>query len=77
MIKKLMESFDINAAKLAGLSTFDVATLMVYMEYGNVDEQLKHIKANLRINQWLADSEEVSGVKMTISRHKEALAQIL
>jgi hypothetical protein len=77
MIKKLMESFDINEAKLAGLSTFDVATLTVYTEYGDVDKQLEHIKANLGIDQWAADSEEVGGVKMTISGYKEALAQTL
>jgi hypothetical protein len=50
MIKKLMESFDINAEKLAGLSTFDVATLTVHTEYGDVDKQLKHIEANLGID---------------------------
>ncbi len=77
VIKKLMKSFDIDMAKLTGLSTFGVATLMVYTEYGNVDEQLEHIKANLGTNQWFADSEEVGGVKMTISGNKEALAQTL
>ena len=42
MIKKLMESFDMDAAKLAGLSKFDVATLTVHTQFGDIDKQLKH-----------------------------------
>jgi hypothetical protein len=42
MIKKLMESFNTDAAKLAGLSEFDVATLTIHTQFGDVDKQLEH-----------------------------------
>jgi hypothetical protein len=51
MIKKLMESFGIDAAKLAGYSEFDVETLTVDAKFGNIDEQLDGIEVELGINQ--------------------------
>ncbi len=44
MIQKLMESFDIDASKLAG-STFDVNTLPVVTRYGDVNGQLDNLEA--------------------------------
>jgi hypothetical protein len=77
MIKKLMESFNIDAAKLAALLTFDVEMCTVDVEVPNVDRQLNDLKANLGITHWAADLEEIDEVKMTISGHREALAQTL
>jgi hypothetical protein len=51
MIKKLMESFDIDAAKLAGYSKVEVETLIVDTKFGNVDKQLDGIEVELGINQ--------------------------
>jgi hypothetical protein len=50
MIKKLMESFDTDAAKLAALSTFNVETFTVYVEVSDVDGQLNDLEANLGTN---------------------------
>ncbi len=72
-----MESFNIDAAKLTALSTFDVETFTVDVEVPNKDGQLYDLEADLGINHWAADLEEIDGVKMTISGHREALAQTL
>jgi hypothetical protein len=77
MIHKLMESFDIDASKLAGFSTFDVGTLTVMTKYGDVDGQLDSLEAGFGIDQWAADLDEVDGTRMTVSGHREALAQTL
>jgi hypothetical protein len=69
MIKKLMESFESNAAKLANLSTSDVDTLTIKVKDPDVDGRL------VGINHWTADTEESDGVKMTFSGHPEALAR--
>jgi hypothetical protein len=45
MIQKLMESFDIDVAKLAGYSEFDANTLTV-TKYGDVEDQLDDLEAN-------------------------------
>jgi hypothetical protein len=50
MIKKLVESFDIDAAKLAGFFKFDIETLMVHTKFGDVDKQLDGIEVKLGIN---------------------------
>jgi hypothetical protein len=50
MIEKLMESFDMDAAKLAGLSEFDVATLTIHTQFGDIDEQIDGIEAKLGID---------------------------
>jgi hypothetical protein len=55
MIKKLMESFDIDAAKLAALLTFDVEMFTVDVEVPDVDGQLDDLEANLGINHWAAN----------------------
>jgi hypothetical protein len=50
MIKKHTGSFDINAAKLAGYSEFDIETLTVDTKFGDIDEQLDGIEVELGIN---------------------------
>ena len=78
MIKKHMESFDIDAAKLAGYSKFDVETLTVDTKFGNIDKQLDGIEVELGINQcWEADFEEGDGNKVDTIGHREVLAQTL
>jgi hypothetical protein len=78
MIKNLMESFDIDAAKLAGYSKFDVETLTVDSKFGNVDKQLDRIEVELGINQcWEADFEEGGGNRVDVIGHREVLAQTL
>jgi hypothetical protein len=51
MVRKLMESFDVDAALLPRFSEFDPATLMVTATLGDVDEQLNSVEANLGIDQ--------------------------
>jgi hypothetical protein len=46
-----MESFDMDDAKLAGLPKFDVATLTIHTQFGDVDEQFNKIEAKLGIDQ--------------------------
>jgi hypothetical protein len=48
MIKKLMESINIDAAKIVGYSKFDVETLTVDTKFGDVDEQLDGIEVALQ-----------------------------
>ena len=47
MIKKLMESFDIAAALLVHFLVFNVSTLTVQTEFGDVDERLDSIESDL------------------------------
>jgi hypothetical protein len=51
MVQTLMESFDTNTALLAQFSKFDVNTLKVRTSFGDEDEYLESMEADLRINQ--------------------------
>jgi hypothetical protein len=58
MVHKLMGGFDVDAALLVRFSEFDPATLTVRTTFGNVDEQLENVEADLGIDQgWNADLE--------------------
>ncbi len=72
-----MASFDIDAAKLAALLTFHMDRFTVDVEVPDVDGQLNDLEANLGINHWAADLEEIDGVKMTILGYREAFKQTL
>ncbi len=72
-----MESFDIDAAKLAAFLEFNVNTMMVITKYSDVDDQLDNLEDNFGNHQWVADAEELNGTRMTIPGYKEALAQTL
>jgi hypothetical protein len=50
--------------------------LTVITKYSYVDDQLDDLKADLGIDQWAADSDELDGTKMT-SGYREVLAQTL
>ena len=51
MVKKLMESFNIDTALLAQFSIFDPVTLIVKTTFGDVDEQLERAEEDLGIDQ--------------------------
>ena len=76
MVKKLMESFDVDAALLAR-AEFDPVTLVVITPFADVDEHLEGIESELGIDQgWCADFKGNSQ-KVDIKGHKEALAMTL
>ncbi len=78
MVRKLMESFDIDAALLAQFFEFDPLMLTVTTTFGDVDEQLESLEANLGIDQgWNADSKGKEGNKFDLVGHCEALAMTL
>jgi hypothetical protein len=78
MVQKLMESFDVNAALLARFSEFDSTTLTVTTTFGDVNEQLESIEADLGIDQdWYTDLEGDNGNKVDLIGHQEALAMML
>jgi hypothetical protein len=77
MVKKLMESFDDDAALLARFAKFDPVTLVVITPFADVDEHLEGIESELGIDQgWCADFKGNSQ-KVDIKGHKEALAMTL
>jgi hypothetical protein len=51
MICKLMKIFDVDAALLACFSKFDSTTLTVMTTFGDSDEQLDSMEADLGIDQ--------------------------
>ena len=51
MIKKLMDSFDIDAARLAAHSQFNADTLNVVADIPDVDGRLGNLEAELGIHQ--------------------------
>jgi hypothetical protein len=78
MVQKLMESFDVNAALLACFSDFDLITFTVQTTFGDVNEQLDSIKADLGINQgWTADLEVTDRDRVDVVGHRKALAMTL
>ena len=77
MIKKLMESFDTDAAKLAGYSTFNVENYTVNVEVPDVDGRLDDLERELGLDSWEADTEEIDGIKMTFTGHKQAVSKTL
>ena len=77
MIKKLMESFDIDAARLAAYSQFDAETLTVISDSPDVDGRLDDLEAELGIDQWTADFEKGDGTTISFTGHKEAVSKTL
>jgi hypothetical protein len=78
MVQKLMESLDVDAALLARFSEFDPITLTVKTTFGNIDEQLDSVKANLGIDQgWTTDLEDKDGKRVDVVSHSKALAMTL
>jgi hypothetical protein len=78
MVRKLMESFDVDAALLACFSDFDPATLIVTATFGDVNEQLDSVEADLGIDQgWNADLEGNDGNRVNVVSHSKDLAMTL
>ena len=78
MVRKLMESFDVDAALLARFAQFDPDTLAVKTTFGDVDEQLDRIEEDLGIDQgWTADLEPAGALRVDLVGHREALAMTL
>ncbi len=78
MVKKLMESFDVDAALLARFFEFDPVTLTVQMTFGDGDKQFNSIEVGFRINQgWTADLEDKDGDRVDVVGHRKALAMTL
>ena len=72
-----MESYDIDAARLAAYSQFDVDTLTVVADIPDVDGRINDLEAELGIDQWTADIEESDGIKMSFTGHKEVVSKTL
>jgi hypothetical protein len=78
MVQKLMKSFDINAALLARFSEYDPITLTVQTAFGDIDEQLDSVKANLGTDQgWTVDLEETDEESVDVVGNCVALAMNL
>ena len=78
MVRKLMESFDMDSALLARYSVFDILTLAVETEYGETDKQLENMEAVLGIDQGRANEMEYNNVvRVDVVGHREALAMTL
>jgi hypothetical protein len=78
MVYKLMESFDVDAALLAHFSDLDLAFLTVMTTFGDVNEQLDRVEANLGIDQgWNADLEGKDSSRVNVVSHCKALAMTL
>jgi hypothetical protein len=70
MVQKLMESFDVDAALLACFFEFDYATLTVMTTFGDSNEQLYRVEANLGIDPgWEANSELFGGTRVDVVGH--------
>jgi hypothetical protein len=78
MVQKLMESFDVDAALLTCFSKFDPAMLTITTTFGDVNKQLKSVKADLGIDQgWYTDLKGESGNKVDVVGHRKVLAMTL
>jgi hypothetical protein len=77
MIKRLMESFDTDAAKLAGYSKFVAETMEVHTSFGDVNKQLVGIEVKLGINQCWEAYLKGDGNRVDAVGHREAFAQTL
>ncbi len=75
MVQKPMESFDVDAALLAHFLEFNTMTLFATTKFGDEDEQLNGIEADLGIYQ--ADLEDRKGNGVDVVGHCKALAMTL
>ena len=67
MVRKLMESFDIDSVLLAHFSIFDPMTLLVQLGFGDKDKLLEGVEADLGINQgWQANLENDNGAMVDV-----------
>ncbi len=75
-VQSLMESFDFDTqqALFSRYSTFDLATLVVDTEFGETDEQLESMEADLGIDQgWEVDREVSDGRGFAVDGYQAAM----
>jgi hypothetical protein len=73
-----MESFDVDAALLAHFLEFNLQTLIVKTTFGDVDEQLNSVEADLGIDPGgNADMEDQDSNRVDMVGDREALAMTL
>jgi hypothetical protein len=78
MVRKLMESFDVDTALLVCFSEFDPKTLTIQTTFGDMDEKLESCVVDLGIDQGLqADAEEGDGSRVDLVGHCKALEMTL
>jgi hypothetical protein len=77
-VQSLMESFDTQQALFSRYSTFDPATLVVDTEFGETDEQLESMEADLGIDQgWEVDREVSDGHGFVVDGYQAAMEKTL
>ena len=72
---KLMESFEIEAAQLAGYASFDPTTMRVSSEFAKEDDFLEMVEEELGLGAF-TDTSKVS-MSIDLGEAKEALASTL
>jgi hypothetical protein len=77
-VQSLMESFDTQQALFSRYSTFNPATLAVNTEFGEMDEQLESMEADLGIDQgWEVDREVSDGRGFVVDGYQAAMEKTL
>jgi hypothetical protein len=77
-VQSLMESFDTQQALFSRFSTFEPVTLVIDTEFGEMDEQLESMEANLGIDQgWDVDREVSNGRGFTVNGYQVAMEKSL
>jgi hypothetical protein len=78
MVQSLMESFDTHQALFSRYSTYDPVTLVINTKFGETDEQLESMEADLGIKHgWEADREVSAGRGFAIEGHQAAMEMML
>jgi hypothetical protein len=73
-----MDSFGTQQALFSRYSTFDPATLVVDTEFGEMDEQLESMEADLGIDQgWEVDREVSTGHGFAVDGYRAAMEKTL
>jgi hypothetical protein len=77
-VQSLIKSFDTQQALFSRYSTFDPATLVVVTEFGEMDEQLESMEADLGIDQgWEVDREASNGRGFSVNGYQAAMEKTL
>jgi hypothetical protein len=73
-----MESFDTQQALFSRYSTFDPATLVIDTEFGETDEQMESMEADLGIDQgWKVEREVSNGRGFAVDGYQAAMEKTL
>ncbi len=77
-VQSLMESFDTQQALFSRYSTFDPVTLVIDTEFGEMDEQLESMEADLGIDQgWDVDREVSNDHGFAVKGYQVAMEKTL